>query len=91
MNKSDFVQQLTDRLGNSRAAEAAYDAFMTTLNNGIANDGSVTLPCFGRFSVVQRKARTGRNPTTGQVIDIPAKKALVFHPARNMALKVNNG
>lgn len=91
MNKSEFVQQLTDRLGGKRQAEEAYNAFMATLSKGIEEDGVVTLPLFGRFSIIQRKARTGRNPTTGHVIDIPAKKALVFHAAKNIAAKVNKG
>lgn len=90
MNKSDFMQQLIDRLGSKREAQAAFDAFMATLKRGLSDNGSVTLPNFGKFTIVQRKARAGRNPKTGESIQIPAKKALAFHPAKNITAEINS-
>ena len=52
-------------------------------------EDKVTIIGFGSFSIVERKARMGRNPQTGQEIEIPSKKTVKFNPAEKLKEEVN--
>ena len=90
LNKNDVVTVLAERADISKnTAGHVLDAFMdlvqTTLNKG----DKITLVGFGTFAVKQRQSRTGRNPQTGQTIQIPAKNIPGFKPGKALKDAVN--
>jgi len=79
MNKSEFVDRVAKAAGISKAAaEKAVDAGIEAITSTLKKGGKVTFVGFGTFSVAKRKARTGRNPATGQAMKIPATKVPKF-------------
>jgi DNA-binding protein HU-beta len=79
MNKGELIAAVAKQTGQSKAA--AEDAVNATLNSIKKNaKKGVQLIGFGSFSVGKRKARTGRNPQTGQTIKIKASKVVKFKP-----------
>lgn len=79
MNKSQLVQQVADELRTSRLGAARLvDAVLAGIQLGLRDDGSVTIAGFGTFEVKARKARAGRNPHTGEPIQIQAGRRVGF-------------
>lgn len=66
-------------------------AFLDLVKEGLKNGEKVTIFGFGSFSVVERKARMGRNPRTGEEIEIPAAKTVKFKPAEKLKEVVSGG
>jgi len=92
MNKSDIADQVADRIGVNRAAagdavEAVFDAVGETLAQG----EEVRIAGFGTFGIRNRPARTGRNPRTGESIEIRASTAPTFRPGKSLRDAVNAG
>jgi DNA-binding protein HU-beta len=56
----------------------AVDAVLDAISDGLARDGAFTIPGWGSYRRVERKARTGRNPRTGEAIKIPAGHTIRF-------------
>ncbi|HMM37977.1 MAG TPA: HU family DNA-binding protein [Desulfovibrio sp.] len=69
---------------NKAEAEAAYDAVLESLAGALREGQDVELRPFGSFRVVERKARTGRNPRTGEPVAIPARRAVIFRAGAQM-------
>lgn len=82
MNKSDLVNEIAKVVSTKKEAQAAVDAVFASITNALKKKESVTLIGFGTFKVVERKARTGRNPQTGATIKIGARKAPRFVPGK---------
>ena len=79
MNKSDVVGRVAESAGVARQqAESVIDAFFDTVKSAVKSGDKVSWPSFGSFSGSQRAARTGRNPSTGAAMKIPASKGLKF-------------
>ncbi|MCZ7527053.1 MAG: HU family DNA-binding protein [Acidimicrobiia bacterium] len=79
MNKSELVGEVAETAGLSKKdAEAAVNALVDTVQRAVASGDKVTLPGFGAWSRTERKARTGRNPRTGETVQIPASKGVKF-------------
>ena len=79
MTKSEFVDQVADRAGLSKKdASDAVDAFLNTIEDALKRGSDVSFSGFGKFSVSQRGAREGRNPATGDKIQIPASRVPKF-------------
>jgi nucleoid DNA-binding protein len=82
MNKSDLVALVAEKTGSSKAdATSALDAVLDGIAGQLAEGNSVVLAGFGTFETRQRAARTGRNPQTGESIDIAASTSAAFKPA----------
>ncbi len=82
MNKRDLVECVAAELGGSRnAAEKAVKAVLDSILDGVERDGSVSIAGFGTFERKERAARTGRNPRTGESLEIPASTTVGFRPA----------
>ena len=82
MNKRDLVECVAADLGGPRqGAEKAVKAVLDAIVDGLDRDGSVTIIGFGTFERKERAARTGRNPRTGESIQIPASSTVGFRPA----------
>jgi DNA-binding protein HU-beta len=79
MNKGQLVESVAKELGSSKAAAGrAVDAVLGTIQKGLKKDKKVQLIGFGTFDIRKRKARTGRNPQTGETIKIKASKTVGF-------------
>ncbi|MBT3768160.1 MAG: HU family DNA-binding protein [Rhodospirillales bacterium] len=90
MNKSDLataVAEATD-ISNSDATKAV-DATFATITNALKSGESIQLVGFGTFSVADRAAREGRNPSTGETIQIAASKAAKFKAGKGLKDAVN--
>ncbi len=90
MNKNDLVSAVSSSTGMSKgdstkAVEGVFDAISGALSSG----GDVRIVGFGTFSVVNRKATTGRNPRTGEAIQIPASKQPKFKAGKGLKDAVN--
>lgn len=85
MNKAEIVEAMSNITNATKAdSEKALDAFINVVSNNINSDDGVKLVGFGTFSVSDRKARMGRNPQTGEEIQIPARKVPVFRPGKEL-------
>ncbi len=79
MNKQDLVEAVAKELDTSKAqGERAVSAVLSGISKGLKKDKSVQLIGFGTFLVKKRKARKGRNPQTGETINIKASKTVGF-------------
>jgi nucleoid DNA-binding protein len=79
MKKNELINALMERTGqDKKAVSATLDALTGVLTEIGSNQDSVTLPGFGTFKGKTRPARTGRNPSNGEQIEIPEKKLLTF-------------
>lgn len=86
MLKSEFVSKVAESAGITKAAaSAAIDAVTKEISAALAQGDSVVLQGFGSFSTSRREARTGRNPSNGMAIEIPASTVPRF--ATSKALK----
>jgi len=82
MTKSDLIEAVSKATGLSkRGAAGAVDATIISIAKGIKREKRLALSGFGTFTVRKRKARTGRNPRTGEEIKIAASKTIGFKPA----------
>ena len=90
MNKSELIEKVAGQAGLSKSdAEKAVNSFITVIETAVAHDDKVTLPGFGAWSRTQRAARTGRNPRTGEPVQIPASKAVKFSVGADFKKRVN--
>jgi DNA-binding protein HU-beta len=79
VTKQEFVDQVADRSGLSKKdAAEAVDAFLDTVEDALKRGSDVSFSGFGKFSVSQRSAREGRNPATGERIQIAASRVPRF-------------
>jgi DNA-binding protein HU-beta len=78
MNKGDIVNEVSRVLKTKKDAQAAVDCVLSSITKALENEEAVSLVGFGTFKVVDRKARKGRNPQTGEEIDIAASKVPKF-------------
>jgi DNA-binding protein HU-beta len=89
MNKAELVTKIADDAGITKSqANAALDSFVEAVTKTLKGGGKVTLVGFGTFSVSKRNARTGRNPQTGDVIKIKAKKVARFKAGKELSAKM---
>ena len=83
MNKADLVRAIAAETDMTfRDSEAALKAFIDVVMQAVADGEKVSLVGFGSFHSITRKARTGRNPATGDQIDIPEKSVPKFTPGK---------
>jgi len=79
MNKGDLIEAVAKELKESKAAaERAVNSVLKNMTKGLKKDKKVQLVGFGTFDVRKRKARKGRNPQTGETINIKASKTVGF-------------
>ncbi|KRL92994.1 DNA-binding protein [Limosilactobacillus equigenerosi DSM 18793 = JCM 14505] len=82
-NKAELVNNVAAETGlTKKDATAAVDAVFSSIEKALANGEKVQLIGFGNFEVRERAARKGRNPQTGQEIQIPASKVPAFKPGK---------
>ncbi len=90
MNKNDLVAAVASNSGLSKADSAkAVDSIFSTVTSALRGGDDVRLVGFGTFSVVNRKASVGRNPRTGERIQIPASRQPKFKAGKGLKQSVN--
>ncbi|SMC68507.1 DNA-binding protein HU-beta [Oscillospiraceae bacterium] len=91
MNKTDLIDAIAAKADISKKdAETALKATIESIEEALKNDEKVVLVGFGTFSVKERAARTGRNPSTGKSIKIAASKAPAFKAGKELKDIVNS-
>jgi DNA-binding protein HU-beta len=90
VTKQEFVDQVADRSGLSKKdAAGAVDAFLETVEDALKRGSEVSFSGFGKFSVSDRSAREGRNPATGERIQIAASRVPRFTAGAGLKKAVN--
>lgn len=85
MNKAELVEAISKITSQTKAdTERALDAFIHVVGDNIRKKEGVKLVGFGTFATSDRKARVGRNPQTGEEIQIPARRVPVFRPGKEL-------
>jgi DNA-binding protein HU-beta len=90
VTKSEFVDQVADRAGLSKKdAGDAVEAFLETIEDTLKRGSDISFSGFGKFSVSERSAREGRNPATGEKIQIQASRVPKFTAGAALKKAVN--
>ena len=90
MNKNDLIAAVAGGSGLSKAdAAKAVDAIFDSVTGELSGGGEVRLVGFGTFSVANRAASRGRNPRTGEAIQIPASRQPKFKAGKGLKQSVN--
>ena len=84
MNKAQLVDEVAKVTCSKKEAELALGATLAAINKALKKSDAVTLVGVGTFRVSKRKARKGRNPQTGAVLKIAAKKVPVFKAGKDL-------
>ncbi len=89
MTKAELAAKIANESGITKAqAEKAVDGFVSAVSGVLEAGDSVTLVGFGTFTIGSRAQREGRNPRTGEKIEIPASKVVKFKAGKNLSEKV---
>ena len=78
MNKGDLINEVAKIVPTKREAQAAVDCIFTSITDALRNKDTVQISGFGSFKVNKREARKGRNPQTGEEINIEARMVPKF-------------
>ena len=91
MNKSELVDAVYDAAGgvDKKHVATVVDSFIEVVERAVARGDKVTIPGFGAWSRTQRAARTGRNPRTGEPVQIAASKGVKFSAGASFKSAVN--
>ncbi len=91
MIRSELVQQISNQHPalSAREVETIVTTFFDEIVDRLAKGGRVEIRGFGAFSTRSRDARTGRNPRTGQTVDVDAKRVPYFKPGKEMRARLN--
>ena len=91
MTKAELVAAVSTHAGTDQAtAEKVISALFDTVTDTLKKGDKIAWPGFGSFAASTRQARTGRNPATGQTIDIPASTAAKFSAASALKSALNS-
>ena len=83
MNKNELIEELSDKTGFTKTDTQKFlNAYIEAIQKALKKGKEVQLVGFGTFKVTNRKARTGRNPQTGNELKIPAKNVPSFRPGK---------
>jgi len=90
MTKADIAQLIARATGLTQTdTAAAIDGFIEAVTQALEEGDHVEIRGFGTFKVVERAARTGRNPRAGTHVEIPSRQAPVFKPSRDLRERVD--
>ena len=91
MNKQELLSAISEKSGlTKKDSEAALAAFIETVQESLKKGEKVQLIGFGSFEIRERAARSGKNPLTGEPMDIPAAKVPAFKAGRALKDLVNH-
>ena len=90
MNKTEFVSWMATKMNSSKAEASRWvDCYWDGISEGLRQNGKCEFIGYGTFKVTRRKARTGRNPRTGESIQIAASNAATFKAGKKLKNYVN--
>jgi len=90
MNKSELIESIANTAQLTKAdASRALDAFISTVTTTLQKEDPITLVGFGTFKISNRSARVGRNPRTGEPIQIKASKTVKFNTGKELKEAIN--
>ena len=84
MNKAQLIESVAQNSCTKKEAQVAVETMLDAIKGSLKKKEDVTISGFGTFRVKQTKARTGRNPKTGETIQIPAKKKIAFRASKDL-------
>ena len=85
MNKQELIESIADKSHTTRSdSKKMLEAFIETVTETLAKGESVQLVGFGTFKTSERNARSGRNPRTGEAVEIPAKRVPSFNAGNTL-------
>jgi DNA-binding protein HU-beta len=85
MNKTELIKAVSEKAEiTQKDAARVLETMLETITNTLANEDKVQIIGFGTFEVRERSARKGRNPQTGEELEIPASKAPAFKPGKEL-------
>ncbi|MCI5774995.1 MAG: HU family DNA-binding protein [Aerococcus sp.] len=91
-NKADLVQKIAEKTGEpKKTVQPIVDALFDSVQSYLADGESLQIIGFGNFEVRERAARRGRNPQTGEEIQIPASKVPAFKAGKALKEAVKKG
>ncbi|HEY8096097.1 MAG TPA: integration host factor subunit beta [Methylobacter sp.] len=91
MTKSELVQVLSDKFPEleKRDVELAVNCMLGQMTNSLTQGERIEIRGFGSFNLHHRPPRVGRNPKTGEAVNLPAKLAVDFKPGKEMRDRIN--
>lgn len=90
MTKADIIEAIYQKIGYSKKDAAdLVELIFNTIKDTLSNGEKIKISGFGNFVVRDKKARTGRNPQTGEAIKISARRVLTFKPSQVLRAEVN--
>lgn len=89
LTKNDLINAVAAHGLSKRQSAAVVEAVFDTMIKAFAQGNDVKIVGFGHFRVRRKTARKGRNPQTGQEIEITARKVMTFKPSKGLKLQVN--
>lgn len=90
MNKADLVNSISEKTGLTKSkTNEVVDALVSSITESLKNGEKVTLVGFGTFATTKKEARKGRNPKTGETIEIPSKTVAKFKAGSELSKSVN--
>src|SRR6266850_918735 len=91
MTKTDLIEGLSNKLGLVKIeAERVVDGVLDAISEALKQGDRVNISRFGTFAVSMREARTGRNPKTGESIEISASRSAKFKPGKQLKDSLND-
>ena len=92
MTKADLVERVAEAVGprlTKKDCGLVVEAFLTSVQHALLRGEGIEIRGFGTFKVLHRKARTARNPRTGEPVEVPPRRAPVFQPSRLFRARVD--
>ncbi len=91
LTKADLVDSIHEKIGFSKKeASDIVELIFDTMKTALSDGDKIKISGFGNFVVREKRARTGRNPQTGQAIEISARRVLTFKPSQVLRSEVND-
>ena len=89
ITKADIIEHLHDELGlNKSECKELVEDFFQEIRDSLINNEVVKLSCFGNFELIDKKARPGRNPKTGENVTISERKVVTFRAGNKLRQKI---
>lgn len=89
MTREDIINRLYENVGlPKKDASQVLAIILDTLKNTLAADESIKISNFGTFNIRRKHSRLGRNPRTGQEIEIPYRRVVLFRPSKYLKMQI---
>ena len=91
ITRKDLAKAINEKLGFSqRSAEEIIDTLFSTMKSTLINGESIKLVHFGTLGIKKKSPRKGRNPRTGDTMEISSRSMITFKPSKGLRMKINS-